>query len=79
MPTIQCCERFVGLTVLAKIVFFKIEQNWTRIGYKTLGEITNMSRKMSSKDSSVVKQVSVSTLREKQYLAKQQSFVIKIT
>ena len=34
---------------------------------------SNMDRKMSSKDCCEVKQVAVSTLQEKQYLAKQQT------
>ena len=52
-----------------------MKQNGMRLEYKTPREITNMDHKMSSKDCSEVKQVAVSTLQEKQYLAKQQSFV----
>ena len=48
---------------------FKMKQNGTRLEYKTPREITNIDRKMSSKDCSEVKQVAVSTLQEKQYLS----------
>ena len=39
-----------------------------RLENKIPGEITNMDRKMSSKDCSEVKQVAVSTLQEKNIL-----------
>ena len=56
-----------------------MKQNEMRLENKTLREITNMDRKMSSKGCSEVKQVAVSTLQEKNILQKQQSFVNKIT
>ena len=42
-----------------------MKQNGTSLEYKTTREITNMDRKMSSKDCSEVKQVAVSALQEK--------------
>ena len=56
-----------------------MKQNETRLEYKTPREITDMDRKMSTKDCSEVKQVAVSKLQEKQYLVKQQRFDNKIT
>ena len=56
-----------------------MKQNGMRLENKTLREITNMDRKMSSKGCSEVKQDAVSTLQEKNLLQKQQSFVNKIT
>ena len=55
-----------------------MKQNETRLEYKTPREITDMDRKMSTKDCSEVKQVAVSEQQEKQYLAKQQRFNNKI-
>ena len=79
MPTIQCWETFVLLTILAQNQFFFMKQNGMKLENKTQREITNIDRKMSSKGCSEVKQVAVSTLQEKNILQKQQSFVNKLT
>ena len=51
-----------------------MKQNGMRLGNKTPREITNMDRKMSSKDCSEVKQVAVSTLQEKKVSCKTAKF-----
>ena len=51
-----------------------MKQNGTRLEYKTPREITNMDRKMSSKDCSEVKQVAISTLQEKKISCKTAKF-----
>ena len=55
-------------------IFFLMKQNGMRLENKTPREITNMDRKMSSKGCSEVKQIAVSTLQEKKYLAKTAKF-----